>query len=65
MIWLRSLLFLIIAGAFGADALATPAAQRAAPPPITILISIDGFRPDYLDRHATPTLSRLAAQGVL
>ncbi|MEG3088133.1 alkaline phosphatase family protein [Sphingomonas sp. PB4P5] len=32
--------------------------------PVTILVSIDGFRPDYLDRGATPNLSRLAAEGV-
>jgi len=31
---------------------------------ITLLISIDGFRPDYLDRGVTPVLSRLAAEGV-
>ena len=31
--------------------------------PVTILISIDGFRPDYLDRGLTPTMSMLAAQG--
>lgn len=35
--------------------------QRA---PVTILISIDGFRADYLQRGLTPTLSRLAADGV-
>ena len=35
--------------------------QRA---PVTILISIDAFRPDYLERGLTPTLSRLAAEGV-
>jgi predicted AlkP superfamily pyrophosphatase or phosphodiesterase len=29
-----------------------------------ILISIDGFRADYLDRHVTPTLAALAADGV-
>jgi predicted AlkP superfamily pyrophosphatase or phosphodiesterase len=29
-----------------------------------ILVSIDGFRPDYLDRGKTPTLSALAADGV-
>lgn len=40
---------------------AAAVAQRA---PVTILISIDGFRPDYLDRGVTPTLSRLAATGV-
>lgn len=31
--------------------------------PLTILISIDGFHPDYLTRGATPTLSALAADG--
>lgn len=41
---------------------ATPA-DPASPRPITILISIDGFRPDYLERGQTPTLSRLAAEG--
>lgn len=29
-----------------------------------ILISLDGFRPDYLDRGLTPTLARLAREGV-
>jgi predicted AlkP superfamily pyrophosphatase or phosphodiesterase len=32
--------------------------------PVTILVSIDGFRSDYLDRGVTPNLSRLAAGGV-
>ncbi|PHR16761.1 MAG: alkaline phosphatase family protein [Sphingopyxis sp.] len=32
--------------------------------PVTILISIDGFRPDYLDRGITPNLSALAAKGI-
>ncbi|MCB4859187.1 ectonucleotide pyrophosphatase/phosphodiesterase [Sphingobium sp. PNB] len=32
--------------------------------PVTILISIDGFRPDYLKRGVTPHLSTLAASGV-
>ena len=32
--------------------------------PVTILVSIDGFRSDYLDRGVTPVLSRLAAEGV-
>jgi predicted AlkP superfamily pyrophosphatase or phosphodiesterase len=36
----------------------------AAPPAIVILISIDGFRWDYLHRFAPPVLSRLAAEGV-
>jgi predicted AlkP superfamily pyrophosphatase or phosphodiesterase len=29
-----------------------------------ILVSIDGFRADYLDRHITPTLAAIAADGV-
>jgi predicted AlkP superfamily pyrophosphatase or phosphodiesterase len=32
--------------------------------PVTILVSIDGFRPDYLDRGVTRHLSRLASEGV-
>lgn len=32
--------------------------------PIAILISIDGWRWDYLDRFTPPTLTRLASQGV-
>lgn len=41
---------------------AAPAAEARAP--VTILVSIDGFRADYLDRGVTPNLSRLAAEGV-
>jgi len=44
-------------------ACAHAAAPERTGEPITILISIDGFRPDYLDRGQTPTLSQLAAQG--
>ena len=44
------------------------AACRPAPLPperaIVILVSIDGFRWDYLDRHEAPNLARLAADGV-
>ena len=32
--------------------------------PTVILISIDGFRADYLDKYPAPTLSLLARQGV-
>ena len=42
-------------------AAAAPAEARA---PVTILISIDGFRPDYLARGATPNLLALADAGV-
>ena len=40
-------------------------AQPPAPkPPLLILLSIDGFRADYLDRGITPTLAMLAKTGV-
>jgi predicted AlkP superfamily pyrophosphatase or phosphodiesterase len=45
----------------------TAAAQTSATvetrAPVTILISIDGFRPDYLEKGVTPVLSRLASEG--
>ena len=40
---------------------AAPAEARA---PVTILVSIDGFRADYLARGASPNLSALAAKGI-
>ncbi|MES2445384.1 MAG: ectonucleotide pyrophosphatase/phosphodiesterase [Pseudomonadota bacterium] len=40
----------------------TPAAEARAP--VTILVSIDGFRADYLDRGVTPNLNALAAGGI-
>ena len=33
-------------------------------PPVTILVSIDGFRADYLDRGVTPNLNALARGGI-
>ncbi len=44
-------------------AVSSPAA-RAQPQPILILISIDGWRWDYLDRVEAPALKSLAARGV-
>ena len=44
-----------------APATASPVETKA---PVTILVSIDGFRSDYLDRGVTPNLSALAANGV-
>lgn len=41
--------------------ISAPVGQR----PVTILISIDGFRPDYLRQGNTPTLDALASRGVL
>ncbi|MEP9361157.1 ectonucleotide pyrophosphatase/phosphodiesterase [Sphingomonas sp. KR3-1] len=42
-------------------AAAAPAAEQRAP--VTILVSIDGFRADYLGRGVTPVLTRLATGG--
>lgn len=48
-----------------AAAPAPPVAQaEAARQPVTILISIDGFRSDYLQRGVTPRLNALAAAGI-
>jgi predicted AlkP superfamily pyrophosphatase or phosphodiesterase len=40
-----------------------PVEQRAAARPLVVLVSIDGFRADYLDRGITQNLSQLAAEG--
>ena len=55
------LISLVLAGCASLTPSATPPAT--AERPLVILVSIDGFRPDYLDRGVTPTLSRLAAEG--
>jgi predicted AlkP superfamily pyrophosphatase or phosphodiesterase len=54
---LRRLLLIVLLAVFAAPA---AAAER----PLVILVSIDGFRPDYLDRGVTPVLSALAGGGV-
>lgn len=43
---------------------APPPAANEQRAPVTILVSIDGFRPDYLNRGVTPHLSALARTGV-
>ena len=50
--------------AFALAGCATAPPRETGPPPLTILISIDGFRADYLDRGVTPALSSLAKDGV-
>lgn len=52
---------LVLALTLGACATSAPSPPKSA---LTILVSLDGFRPDYLDRGETPTLSALAADGV-
>ena len=41
-----------------------PPSRPGTLPAALLLISIDGFRWDYLDRHPAPALRRLAAEGV-
>jgi predicted AlkP superfamily pyrophosphatase or phosphodiesterase len=63
-------LFLIVLGLAIAGCAAVPppvpvtaAAAVEVREPVTILVSIDGFRADYLDRGITPHLGALAARG--
>src|SRR6056297_511297 len=46
----------------GCDRLPASAANNDAPP--LLLISIDGFRHDYMERAELPALERLAAEGL-
>ncbi|MEP2988814.1 MAG: ectonucleotide pyrophosphatase/phosphodiesterase [Parasphingorhabdus sp.] len=55
--------FLWIGSASAQTAVTTPLTEGVIREPVTILISIDGFRPDYLDRGITPHLSILAKNG--
>lgn len=57
----RRLLLLLIVAVVAACA---SRGRHIPPPPMLILISIDGFRADYLERGLTPTLALLADQGV-
>lgn len=58
-------MFRLVAAILALFALAIPATARAPQrAPVVILVSIDGFRPDYLDRSVTPNLNALAARGV-
>ncbi|MEM8485160.1 MAG: ectonucleotide pyrophosphatase/phosphodiesterase [Bacteroidota bacterium] len=43
---------------------ATESNRMAAEDPIVILVSIDGYRADYLDQYPSPNISALAARGV-
>lgn len=74
MNWLSRVLTcsLLVAGAGCASHSTTPASSagtttqqaRAAAPAPLLLISIDAYRADYLDRGLSPTLQSLAATGV-
>ena len=57
---------LLIVLALAACATSSPPTIRptVGPPALTLLISIDGFRADYLQRGQTPVIAGLAAEGV-
>jgi predicted AlkP superfamily pyrophosphatase or phosphodiesterase len=55
--WWAGLLLVLLAGAWALRA-------QTPPPPIVVLVSLDGFRWDYLDRGNVPNLRALAARGV-
>ena len=57
-------LLMIVASCAPVQERPVTATAREARSPVTILVSIDGFRPDYLQRGVTPNLSKLAAEGV-
>ena len=59
----RLLVALVVAVLSLALAFTAPAAADSPAAPL-LLISIDGFRWDYLDRHPAPALRRLATEGV-
>jgi predicted AlkP superfamily pyrophosphatase or phosphodiesterase len=52
----------LLGGCVASETNLTPG--RGAEATVTILVSIDGLRPDYLDRGTTPNLNALAAAGV-
>lgn len=54
-------ILLLIVGALAACSAAAP---RATPRDTLILVSIDGFRADYLERGLTPNLAAIARAGV-
>ncbi len=56
-------LFLLLSACATSGGRPETAADMTARPERVILVSIDGFRPDYLGRGATPTLDRLAREG--
>ena len=58
------LVLLLVAFVVGACTGPERRAENVARSDPLILISIDGFRADYLDRGVTPTLASLAADGV-
>jgi predicted AlkP superfamily pyrophosphatase or phosphodiesterase len=59
MVFLRVLSVVLVAGVM----LAGGAQARETAPRLTILVSLDGFRAEYLDRGVTPVIKALADDG--
>jgi predicted AlkP superfamily pyrophosphatase or phosphodiesterase len=59
----RFLVLIVVLFAVGCSGVAPRRHERTPPDPV-ILVSIDGFRADYLDRGLTPTLASLATDGI-
>jgi predicted AlkP superfamily pyrophosphatase or phosphodiesterase len=56
---LPAIVLILLAAVFGAAAQQPIKDLR----PTVILVSIDGFRPDYLEKYQPPTLNKLAREG--
>ncbi len=62
---MNNLLRLLIAAALTAYAgCAQPTGVSSDPAPVVILVSLDGFRWDYIERYNLPELGKLSAEGV-
>ncbi len=63
-----ALLIVLTLVALGLTSLAVPSQEKPRPikdlKPTVILISVDGYRADYLEKYPSPTLGLLARQGV-
>ena len=60
----RVLISLLVLAAIVLMAIYAMGSKDKLEPQIVILIGLDGFRSDYLEKYRPPTLSRLAAEGV-
>lgn len=54
----------LLAALLAGLAAAVPRGEPQSGGPVVVLVSLDGFRWDFLDRYPTPSLHRLAARGV-
>lgn len=63
MVVVRRWVAFVLALMWGVGVMTSAQAATPPKPALTILISLDGFRADYLDRGDTPALSALAADG--